>query len=100
MSKLLDLMVGTLHYLMIPMGEAQMLKLFDFHTKLTLRFLEASSQDMQLWAWNQMGAIIALTQRHCWSPKAVMVRVLSTGNEMQGFEKATTFVRTGICINT
>lgn len=76
--QLLDLIVGTLHYLMVPMGEAQLLKLFDFNTTLALRFLEASAEDMQLWGCNQMGAILALTQRHCWSPKAVSVKSWST----------------------
>lgn len=51
-----------------------MQKLFDFHTKFALRFLKASPPHMREWGWNQMDGLLSLTQRHCWSPRAVRVR--------------------------
>lgn len=58
---------------MIPMGEDQMLALFDFHESLVLLFLKASSPLMRQWGWDQMDGLITLTHRHCWSPKAIRV---------------------------
>lgn len=84
--QLLELIIGYLHYFMIPMGEPQMLALLDFHKDLVLRFLKAVPQTMRLWGWNQMRGLIALTHGHYWSPKAIRVRVEKTKFELNGFE--------------
>lgn len=72
--QLLDFIAGVLHHLMTPMGEDQMLKLFDFQTNVALRLLQGSTPEMRLCGWKQIDTTLALTQRHCWSPKAVWVR--------------------------
>ena len=59
---------------MVPLGEQEMREVFDFHSKLVLRHLRASSLPMRLWGWEQTEDLIALSYKHRWDAKAYLVR--------------------------
>ena len=48
--------------------------MFEFHSKLVLRHLRASSLPMRLWGWEQTEDLIALSYKHRWDAKAFLVR--------------------------
>lgn len=72
---------------MVPLGELEMRQVFEFHSKLVLRHLRASSLPMRLWGWEQTEDLIALSYKHRWHAKAYLVRKIdeACGSSADGF---------------